>query len=71
MKLVADLRACPFCGGPAELVTGGNYTAFVKCLICSATGKSFSTNEAGNQEARQETEKRATIAWNMRKGESK
>ena len=35
-----DLRWCPFCGGPAELIKpfNSNYYKYVVCKKCEATG---------------------------------
>ncbi len=43
---MSELRACPFCGGAAELLTGGPGNWFACCTACKA-----STNDVQREHA--------------------
>lgn len=51
--MTQQLKACPFCGGQAELAHGGPGNWFVRCTECTA-----STDDGGRD--------RAIAAWNIR-----
>lgn len=70
-----SIKACPHCGGTACLTSNYSYKTrtyftFVKCDICGAQGKTYSSNEEpaaadwNNNACRD-----AISAWNMRRGE--
>lgn len=52
-----ELKACPFCGSKAEMVTNRSGDNFVRCANrqCAAKTRLYHENEAG-----------ARIAWNKR-----
>lgn len=52
-----ELKACPFCGSEAEMVTNRSGDNFVRCANrqCAAKTRLYHENEAG-----------ARIAWNKR-----
>lgn len=53
-----DIKACPFCGGDAELVWYGYYNFYnVRCNSCFATGPQSSQDEKENKDS-------AILLWN-------
>lgn len=48
-----ELKPCPFCGGSAEVVSGGPGNHFVQCMVCRATSDDVQHD-------------RAVIIWNRR-----
>lgn len=68
------MKKCPHCDGAAALTQNYNYRqrqyfVFVKCLVCGAQGKSYtSETEPAADEWSNESCYLAVEAWNMRTG---
>ena len=70
------LKNCPHCGGMAHLEQNftrktHNYIVYVKCDICGAQGKVYSSEEApAETEWQNEACNAAAAAWNLRTAEA-
>lgn len=67
------IKNCPHCNGVGEIQANYSrnnhcYFVFVKCTLCGAQGKVFSTTEEPAEDM--ETVVKSISAWNMRYKES-
>ena len=65
------LKDCPFCGGPAKIVTNvsgkGYFYTGVKCSVCHAAGRPYRSEHNPIMQGPDCLEYRAAAAaWNMR-----
>ena len=65
------LKSCPFCGGPAKIVTNMNqrglFYTVVKCSTCHSTGRSYRSETDPILDGPENSWFQAAVAaWNMR-----
>lgn len=67
-----ELKKCPFCGGDASIVNSYSQIrkrifVYVRCDICLAQGKTFTTGKNAEMGENNPANKYAVNAWNIRK----